>query len=300
MLSFIVNFISVHSVYMNLLYIRILTTNKVKGAVKHISVTYFFAFLWRCHLNLQLHIWMGDIWFFCHTCHIHVWTSMEGRYLIVLLHMSYAHVNFNWGVYLMALPQMSYAHVNCSCGGYIGRISSKNLNSFWVWLLLHRGLFYERPISEIQVSDSEEGIDTDDNDNDSVGWRSLPDMVTTLEDSDSSDTDGAEWLDDSAYEQNHTISNSEYTKLKLSNFVVKILNTEPITALFDTGATCSCLSQQVFMKISNKVKMMKKPLKLNTAWRYFRTNWDSFIRNWTQITKILWMISLCTWNWNNI
>ena len=25
---------------------------------------------------------------------------------------------------------------------------SKNMNSFWVWVLLHRGLFYERPISD--------------------------------------------------------------------------------------------------------------------------------------------------------
>ena len=33
--------------------------------------------------------------------------------------------------------------------GYIGRTSSENLNSFWVWLLLHRGLFYEIPIMSI-------------------------------------------------------------------------------------------------------------------------------------------------------
>ena len=37
----IVNFISVQSVYMNVLYIRILTTYKVHRAIKHVSVTYF-------------------------------------------------------------------------------------------------------------------------------------------------------------------------------------------------------------------------------------------------------------------
>ena len=67
-------------------------------------------------------------------------------------------------------------------------------------------------------------------------------METTSEDSDSSDIDGTEWLDDSFYEPNDTISNLEYTKLKLSNFEVKFLSTEPITALFDTGATCLFIS----------------------------------------------------------
>ena len=88
-----------------------------------------------------------------------------------------------------------------------------------------------------------------DNDNDSIGWRSLSDTETTSKDSVLSTTKGTEWLDDSFYEQNHTISNLEYTKLKLPNFSVKLLIIEPITALFDTGATCSCISQQLFAKI---------------------------------------------------
>ena len=66
-------------------------------------------------------------------------------------------------------------------------------------------------------------------------------------------------------EQNHTISNLEYTKLKLSNFAVKILKTEPITALFHTGATCSSLSQQICRMILDKINIIKKPLKVNTA-----------------------------------
>ena len=115
--------------------------NKVQRAIKHVSVTYIFAFLQRCHLNLQLHIWMGGylivllhksythvnsnlggisdcsatqvicmcefqsrgyIWWLCHKCHMHMWTPVPGR-----------------GVYLLALPQMSYAHVNSSWGVYL-------------------------------------------------------------------------------------------------------------------------------------------------------------------------------------
>ena len=41
----IVNFISVHSVYMNLLYIQIFTRNKVQRAIKHVCVTYFCIFM---------------------------------------------------------------------------------------------------------------------------------------------------------------------------------------------------------------------------------------------------------------
>ena len=55
--------------------------------------------------------------------------------------------------------------------------------------------------------------------------------------------------------------------LKSLNFAVKIVKTEPITALFYTGATYSCISQQLFRKISGKTDMIKKPLKVNTASR---------------------------------
>ena len=51
-----------------------------------------------------------------------------------------------------------------------------------------------------------------------MGWNNLPDMVMTW---DNSDTDGMEWLD-KFYEQNHTISNWEYVKIKLSNYAVKL------------------------------------------------------------------------------
>ena len=99
----------------------------------------------------------------------------------------------------------------------------------------------------------------------SVGWKNLPDMVIMFKDCDSSDTDGTEWLDNSFYEQNYIISNLEYANLILSNFAIKILKTEPITALFDTGATYSCVSQQIFRKIPDTINMTKKPLKVSTA-----------------------------------
>ena len=67
------------------------------------------------------------------------------------------------------------------------------------------------------------------------------------------------------YEQIHVISSLENAKLKLSNFVIKTLKPEPITALFDTGATCSCMSKQVFQKIASKIDLIRKPLKVNIA-----------------------------------
>ena len=93
-------------------------------------------------------------------------------------------------------------------------------------------------ISEIQVSDSDQIMDTFEHENNSMVWRSLPNMVTHSEDSGSSDNDGTKCVDDGCYVQNHTISNLEYTELTLSNFAVKLFSTKPITAPFHTGATC--------------------------------------------------------------
>ena len=58
----------------------------------------------------------------------------------------------------------------------------------------------------------------------------------------------------------HTVSNLEYAKLKLSNFIGKPQNCEPIIALFDTRVTCSCILYQLFTKISDKVNIIKKTL----------------------------------------
>ena len=137
-----------HSVYMNLLYIRILATNKVKRALKHVSLTYFFAFFWRCYLNLQLPIWgvsdcsatnvrctcelqfprgWGYIWWYCYKCHMHMCTAVGG--------------NIQWLCHKCHM-YMWTAVVGGSEGCHL-----KILNSFWVWLLLQRGLFYERPMN---------------------------------------------------------------------------------------------------------------------------------------------------------
>ena len=67
------------------------------------------------------------------------------------------------------------------------------------------------------------------------------------------------------YQSIQTGSNLEYVKLKLSNFTVKLQNCNPVIALFDTGATCSCISYYLLIKIADKVNTVKKTLWVNTA-----------------------------------
>ena len=55
-------------------------------------------------------------------------------------------------------------------------------------------------VSEIQTSDSDQSVDIVDNENDSMDWKSLSKILIMSGDSDSSDTDGTEWLDGSFYE----------------------------------------------------------------------------------------------------
>ena len=104
-------------------------------------------------------------------------------------------------------------------------------------------------ITEVQIS----GLDnrTEIEDNESMGWRSLPAMPLTSE--------GSETYDN-FYQQTHKVSNLEYDKLKLSNFTVNLHECDPIIALFDTGATHSCISYQLFTKISDKVDVIRKTL----------------------------------------
>ena len=102
-------------------------------------------------------------------------------------------------------------------------------------------------INEIQVSDSDSSAGIEDND--SIGWRSLPEIATTLEDIGTCNIDEMEWLDNSFYEQDHMISNLDYVKLKMSNFAVKLLNSKLIMALFDAEATCSCISHHLYINI---------------------------------------------------
>ena len=42
-------------------------------------------------------------------------------------------------------------------------------------------------------------------------------------------------------------------------------NLDLIIALFDTGAMCSCISYQLFTKIADKVDIIRKTLRANTA-----------------------------------
>ena len=58
---------------------------------------------------------------------------------------------------------------------------------------------------------------------DSIGWRNLPGILESSDEGDTCNSDD-EWLSEDFYKQEHMISNIEYTKLKLSNFAVKILN----------------------------------------------------------------------------
>ena len=100
-------------------------------------------------------------------------------------------------------------------------------------------------INEIQVSDTDPSTDIDDND--CIGWRSIPEIAASSEDC---DMDRTEWLDFILYEQDHMISSLEYAKLKLASFAVKPLISEPVIVLPNTWATCSCISHHLFMKIS--------------------------------------------------
>ena len=118
-------------------------------------------------------------------------------------------------------------------------------------------------MTEIQVSDLD--ISTEIGDNDSSGWRHLSEIHSTSEDNNSSETDVTEWLDEKFYQSMHTVSNLEYVKLTLSNFTVKFQNCDPIIALFDTGATCSCIFYHLFTNILDKMNIIKKTLWVNTA-----------------------------------
>ena len=53
--------------------------------------------------------------------------------------------------------------------------------------------------------------------------------------------------------------------MKLSNFEVKLHDCEPIIALFNFKAICYCISYHLFMKISNKVDIIRKTLLVHTG-----------------------------------
>ena len=54
-------------------------------------------------------------------------------------------------------------------------------------------------------------------------------------------------------------------KGKLATFIIELFNTEPVSALFDIGATCSCISASLYNQISKKVAMIEKHLNVGQA-----------------------------------
>ena len=58
----------------------------------------------------------------------------------------------------------------------------------------------------------------------------------------------------------HIVFTIQPTLGKLATFDVKLFNTESLTALFETGATCSCISFPIYSQISDKVQMVDMQL----------------------------------------
>ena len=61
------------------------------------------------------------------------------------------------------------------------------------------------------------------------------------------------------------VSNVQVMKGKLDTFIIKLFNIEPVSSIFDAGATCSCISTLRFDQISKKVTMIEKHLKVGHA-----------------------------------
>ena len=113
-------------------------------------------------------------------------------------------------------------------------------------------------VTEIQAIDS--GTTAEIEDNDSMGWRSLPEIPMSSEDSDIHDTDETEWLtiifiNRPIWYQIWNMLNENYPK-----FSVKLHDCDPIIALFDTEGTCSCILYQLFTKTSDRVDIIRKTL----------------------------------------
>ena len=75
---------------------------------------------------------------------------------------------------------------------------------------------------------------------------------------------GTEWLDNLGATDN-IVSNMQAMKGKLATFIIKLFHTEPVSALFDTGATCSCIWASLYNQTSKKVAMTKKDLRVGQA-----------------------------------
>ena len=76
---------------------------------------------------------------------------------------------------------------------------------------------------------------------------------------------GRQWLNDLST-SDHILSNVQAMRGKLATFIVKLFNSEPVSALFDIGAMCSCISTSLYDQIYEKVAMIKKHLKVGQAY----------------------------------
>ena len=70
-------------------------------------------------------------------------------------------------------------------------------------------------VNEIQVDQTDSSM-TAGEDDDSVGWRSLPEILESSDEGDTCNSDDKEWLHENFYKQEHMTSCIEYAKLKFS------------------------------------------------------------------------------------
>ena len=67
----------------------------------------------------------------------------------------------------------------------------------------------------------------------------------------------------------HMVLILQPTPGRLATFDVKLFSTEPVTALFNTGATCSCISFQLYSKVSDKAQVVAAVTSRTSRWYEF-------------------------------
>ena len=63
----------------------------------------------------------------------------------------------------------------------------------------------------------------------------------------------------------HMVLIIQPTPGRLATFDVKLFSIEPVTALFDTGATCYCISFSLYNQLSDKVQIVQMQLQVGQA-----------------------------------
>ena len=99
-------------------------------------------------------------------------------------------------------------------------------------------------------TDSQDNVETDHAYDQSYDQEAIMGILCPDLDSDSgSDKDdslfGTEWLYNLGV-TDHILSNMQVMKGKLATLIIKLFNTEPVLTVFDTGATCPCISFNVY------------------------------------------------------